>query len=809
MRKTLKKRCQEKHDAATPSRQSARSHWAFGILVASAALGGAATPAFAQNAPTSPRPAGDSRALTRRFDIAPGSLHDALLAFTRATGLTINDPKAVVSDAIISPGATGTFTAEDALRHILRGTGITYRFTNARALRLEIGELPPEPRPGAARESATLDAVTVTARAERPSSGKYTEPLRDVPQTVTIVPHRVLEQQGVTTLRDALRNVAGLTVNAGEGGATPGDNFNVRGFSARDDIFVDGVRDAGGYSRDAFDVEQVEVAKGPSSTYTGRGSTGGSVNVVTKAPHPDRAWSATLGAGSAGYGRATVDLNQPIADVGVPGAAVRVAGMWQDAGVPSLDVVHNSSWGVAPSLAIGLGTPTQLTAAYSHLTQDNVPSYGIQSFDSLPAVDTHHFFGLQGLDRERVSADRATARVEHAASGSLTLRNQLAFARSDVHRIVTYANPDGTRHPKSHITHDANLSDQASLNASFATGAARHDVAAGVELSHETSRFANYRFSTDAPTIADLAHPDPNDPYTGDVTVAPPRRDVTANAVGVYAFETLKLGERWQLSGGARWDYFAPTYRDSTGADVEPHTTSRALTWRAGAVFAPAPNGSVYAAYGTSFNPSGELLALDRNGTSGLDPERNRSVELGTKWDLFRERLSLSAAAFRTEKTNARITDPDDPLGKGLVLAGRQRVQGVELGASGHIGAAWSLFAGYTFLDSRIVTGDSADVGEPLPNTPRHSASVWSTYDFPWRLEVGAGARHVGARYVRGSFWVPGYTTVDAEASYPVARGTMLRLNLYNLANATYYDTGRFWVPAPGRSVRITAELEY
>lgn len=231
-------------------RGSARSSWTLtGVLVASAALGASATPAFAQVPARSPSA---TQLATRRFEIPAGTLRNALSAFTRATGLTVNDPKALVGDQR-SPEISGVLTAEEALRRLLAGTGVTYRFTSSRSLRLELGPLPEHVDTTHATE---LAAVTVEgARQPALSSPKRTEPLSDTPQAITVVPGEVIAQQGATSLRDVLRNVPSITINAGEGGSTPGDNFNVRGFSARSDMFVDGVRDMGGYSRDAFNFE--------------------------------------------------------------------------------------------------------------------------------------------------------------------------------------------------------------------------------------------------------------------------------------------------------------------------------------------------------------------------------------------------------------------------------------------------------------------------------------------------------------------------------------------------------------------------
>jgi catecholate siderophore receptor len=258
-----------------------------------------------------------------------------------------------------SPGVSGTYTDRQALQQILGDTGVASQFTDTGVVRLEL--------------AVVSTSIEVTARAAEPASPKYTEPLRQIPQTISIISRDVIEQQGATTLSDVLRNVPGLTVVAGEGGTPAGDNLVLRGFSARNDIFVDGVRDLGPQSRDPFNLEQVEVVKGPQSAFTGRGSTGGSINMISKSPNLNRFFGGSVSLGSASMQRATADINVPIGER----SAFRLNGMIHDAGVPGRDVVENERWGVAPGLAFGLGTPTRVTLGYYKLKQENISDYGI------------------------------------------------------------------------------------------------------------------------------------------------------------------------------------------------------------------------------------------------------------------------------------------------------------------------------------------------------------------------------------------------------------------------------------------------
>src|SRR5688572_27626078 len=279
---------------------------------------------------------------SQRFNIQPGSLGSVLDAFQKLTGWLVVVPNETMRD-IPSSGVSGVYTPELALKQLLANTGVGYRITADKAATLEIQAKP--------------EAVEVREGPSPVSSLKFTEPLRDIPQTITVIASKVIEEQGATTLRDILQNVPGLTLTAGEGGAPAGDNLTLRGFSARNDIFIDGVRDIGPQTRDPFNLEQVEVVKGPASVFSGRGSTGGTINLVSKAPGRDRFFGGTLNLGTDDTKRVTADINAPLADR----IGFRLNFLAHDSGVAGRDVVENQRWGVAPSLAFGLGTTTRLT----------------------------------------------------------------------------------------------------------------------------------------------------------------------------------------------------------------------------------------------------------------------------------------------------------------------------------------------------------------------------------------------------------------------------------------------------------------
>ena len=744
-----------------------------------------------------------------RFDIPAGPLDTVLAAFQQQAALHVAVPVEAIR-TIGSPGVTGNYTPEQALKQILAGTGITYRFTAKDVVTLEINAL-----------AASVEVIGVRTI----SSPKYTESLRDVPQTISIIPQSVIEEQGATTLRDVLRNVPGLTIVAGEGGNPAGDNLTLRGFSARNDVFVDGARDLGPQSRDPFNLEQVEVVKGPASSFNGRGSTGGTINLVSKTPRLDPSFGGTLNFGVDRTRRITTDSNLPLKRLGFgEHTALRLNTMWHESGVAGRNVVENQRWGIAPSLGLGIGTTRRLTLSYAKTKQDNISDYGIpwvpatnnvlSAYRDKPApVPRESFYGFKNRDFERLNSDLATVKFERDFDDNLTLRNQLRYGRATRDSMATpprFASNDSTvinREMRSWITEDQIWDNQTDLRTNFLIGKISHSLVTGAALSRES----NLRKTRTAPNSqTTLLNPNPNDTYIGVITVSPIVGDLTANSQALYVLDTAKLGEKFDLNGSLRWDRFDADGVSTTGAPVS--RVDKMISWRAGGVFKPKPQGSVYAAYGTSLNPSLEGLSYNTANTA-IEPEKTYTAEVGSKWDFFGERLHLSGAIFRVDKTNARTPGvlPDDPP---QVLQGTQRVDGIELGASGTITRRWTVLAGYSLLDSKIVKSNTpAEVGKRLQNTPRNSFNVWMTYQFFGKLTIGGGPRFVGKRYGNNANtrFVDSYWTLEGMASYPINNHLDLRLNLYNLNNAYYFDRlgGGHVVPGAARTANLSLGFRF
>jgi catecholate siderophore receptor len=797
-----------------PRRRGASRFFLLGALAASATVAGATmTPAHAASRQTTPATVARESASTLSFDIKPGVLDIVLAEFERLSGLVVlvTDPGIRM---IQSPGVSGTFTPLQALDRLLMGTSV-------RAM------------PSSTSNTVTLDMrgvnefVEVSGRIASVASPKFTEPLRDIPQTINLIPQAVIQQQGATTLRDVLRNVVGITFQAGEGGVPAGDQLTIRGFSARTDMFIDGVRDFGGYSRDSFNLEQVEVAKGPSSAIAGRGSTGGAINQVSKAPYAARAYSASLGGGNADYKRATADINQPLSQ----NAALRVNMLWTDAGVPGRNVVKNERWGIAPSVALGLDRPTRVTLSHLHLAQDNLPEYGLpwvpantnpdlaQYANVAPPVSFENFYGLENRDYENTTTDVSTVQIDRTVSSGTTLRNLTRYGRNDRDSVITAPRFTSVntstalnRQLQSRDMVDTIVTNNSSLISRFGTGTVAHAVSAGFELARETSE--NFARSGPTAPTADLFNPDSRQPYPGPIVRTGASTDGTADSVALYAFDTVSLTEQWELTGGLRWDRFA-VGSESTAitGEVTPFDRVDVMTsWRGGAVYKPRENGSFYLGYATAFNPSAEGLSLSA-ATVTLEPEKTRNFEIGTKWDVMGGRLSLNTAGFRTEKTNARTpgVNPGDPP---TVLAGEQVVNGVELGASGRITNRWSVLSGYAYMRSDIEASNTpTELGNALALTPRHTLSLWTTFDVAQGVSVGGGAQYMDAvfRNATNTTLVPSYWLMNALASYQVNEHLTLRLNGQNLADKRYVDRigGGHFIPGPGRQVMLSTDVGF
>ncbi|WP_435034777.1 TonB-dependent receptor [Pseudomonas neuropathica] len=731
----------------------------------------------------------------------------------------------------------------------------------------------------AAGNAIALDATSITGEAqdstsyqvEKASSPKYTAPLVDTPRSVTVIPQQVLKDTGALNMQDALRTVPGITFGAGEGGNPQGDRPFIRGFDAQGDTYLDGVRDTGSQSREIFAVENIEVSKGPNSAIGGRGAAGGSINLVSKKAHLGNSFDGGFTWGSDQTQRYTLDGNYQFSDT----AAGRLNLMSHESNVAGRDKVDYDRWGIAPSLAFGLGTDTRVNLDYYHLESNDTPDSGVpytipsggsaartKSNPDKPYAGGDHS-NFYGLDRDfrKGRTDTATFAIEHDLSDSLTIKNTLRHGTSMQDYILTQ--PDDSkgnvnngslwRRANTRVSNTETTTNQTDLFGNFYVAGFKNSFSTGVEYTREESQKSSYNVNTDttprttnvpassnctpsmigAPSnynCTSLSNPNPNDPWNGAISRNYAGTDTQANTYALYVFDTLELNEQWLVNMGLRYDHFDTDYKTYNAAGTttsKGDDTSEFVTGQFGVVYKPAENGSIYASYATSATPPGNTLGEgqegnplggtpDRSGnllSSDMEPETTKNYEIGTKWDLLNDRLSLTADVFRTEKENARVQVDTSSYEN----AGKTRVQGVELSASGKITDKWQVFAGYAFMDSEQVDGGpmgKANDGNELPNTPKNSASLWTTYQVTPKLTIGGGAFYVDDVYgsVANTTMVDSYVRYDAMAAYKLTKNIDLQLNVQNLTNETYYDKAfstHFANQAAGRTALLSTNFHF
>ncbi|MEX2476355.1 TonB-dependent receptor [Marinobacter sp.] len=738
-------------------------------------------------------------------------------------------------------------------------------------------------------EPYMLDPLLVEFKAEQMNSPKYTRDLLDTPRIITVLPQDLLEEQNVTSVRDAMKNVSGISLQAGEGNPPSGDQLKIRGFNARDDININGTRDLGNYFRDPFYVDQIEVVKGPNSSFGGRGSAGGSINFVTKKPTQEDANRVEVSVGTSNLKRTTADLNKTVD----ANSAFRLNLMNHSSDIPGRDIAEEDRHGAYMAYTWGFQKDTRITADYLHTRQNDIPDAGLP-FDretrndrgaatgKLPSgIDFSNFYGYRD-DYRKIDVDQGGLTIEHSFSNQLAVRNQTRYSvvknnsTTTSPRIRTQqdrdsANPGqgslegafGIGDIKPRDQEDIGFNNQTDVLMNFDTGGVSHDMVAGFEvatLSQENERRPDVsgndlRIDLFNPSYANRTQPRVE--YDGSV------HKFESEEYGVYLLDTLAFNPQWELNAGVRYDKVrtkASERGHELGLDGSPtrenidplRKTDEELSYNLGLVYKPIPSTSVYAAFGTAYEVSG---TFDRNqvqlagggkregdvpgqarpndravaspDTFNIDPEETTAYELGVKWDVT-PAMNLSAAVFRTDKTNARTP----AIGGGdatTVLDGEQRVDGFEILAAGRLTDEWRLYSSYTFLDSEVRESNNPfEVGQRLGGTPRHTFNLFSTYDVTRKLTLGAGMQAVAeqtsnvqpqsdadviADEGRLVVSIPGYTVFDAYATYRLTDQAQIRLNAFNVGDKEYIsqmaEGGAQGIPGPGRQVVATLRYDF
>ena len=768
-----------------------------------------------------------------------------------------------------------------------------------------------------------LPAIEVQANAEKQQSlkvdnsanSKFVAPLLNTPKSVSIISKQLIEDTQVTTLSDALRTVPGITLGAGEGGNPNGDRPFIRGYNSESSMYVDGVRSATSQNREMFAVEQVEVTKGSASAMGGAGTTGGSINMVSKVAKKGDFLEGSVAGGTDAYARVTLDGNKDFGN----GIATRVAVMGhmnEKAG--QSDGAEYKRAGIAPSITFGLDTPTRATLSYYYLASDDIPDSGIPYNNPFSApskatdvdkrlangngkpIDVKQgiYYGWKDRDFQKQENQIGTLKLEHDITEDLTLTNIASFSKSkndylwsqpddskgnfykltidDANKIVTDSSLSGNiwRRVNNRITDTEAFSDQLSLSGKFKTGALEHSFITGAEYTKQDADRTSYLIdgadstgnaysscNTNAINTGNctpVLNPNPNQQWNGTkTTIGQDLYNTKTDTASIYALDSIKFNSQWILDLGLRWDQFKSDYEMTYGAnnaDTKPTkdnnqneiapkravgekvkyaSDSDFFNYQIGLTFKPAENGAIYASYATSANPVGVdagdgsegISTPGRNTTNeqaiainNLKPEEVRTMELGTKWDLFNNKLNLTAAIFRTEKTNTRSTDTDGFTRN----IGETRVDGFELGLNGNITDKWAASLGYTYLDSELVDGGFTKVnniyvpnpnnGNQIENVAKNSATLWTTYAFTPAFTLGAFAMDKVYGNAANTKWVPGYLRYDAMARYNVNKNVDLQLNVNNLSDKRYFSkayTSHYAAEAEGRSAVLSLNFKY
>ena len=769
-----------------------------------------------------------------------------------------------------------------------------------------------------------LGGVTVTdtaidepaVKAERAESPKYTRPLLDTPQTITVITNKSIQQQNLLTLRDVLQTVPGITFGAGEGGFGYGDRIILRGVDAKSDVTVDGVRSAAFLNRnETYNIEQIEVTNGANSVISGGGSVAGTINLVTKKPLANDQYVFNAGIGTDNYYRATADVNKRISDL----IAVRLNAVYHENDVPGRDVESYKRWGFAPAITIGIDSPTSLTVQFEHLDDKGMPQYGLRYYPAeggfLSEFDRSGYYGWANVDQQNSKTTSLQAIFSHEFSDSVKIRNLTRYENIKQHTITSQPNgtfclssgviagsadpcpadvPPGFFAPNTgngrgntRFIRNETAYNQLDLTADFATGGIGHTVVLGGSLLWEGFSQLNgnvLREADGTPAVyplVNIANPGEvvqgpagfvygSNIYTGPINFIRASRNIGERTVySAYLFDTVKFSDMFELNGGIRYDRAdgqnratsfvttpgAPNLGDVDVASAPLGRKDNLFSYRIGAVFKPTPDTSLYIAHGTSKLPS--QASVDATCTAAncnLKPETTNNYEIGFKADLFNKALLLNVAAFRNDRDQIKIAS-GDPTIPDQAVEGKQRVEGISVGASGNITENWTISANYMYLKSKIRQGVSdlclanPGVNDPasgincstinspavldptrgyaLTNTPKHSGSLFTTYRFPFGLELGYGITHQGkfllnqptlAQATAGTYvpyHVPSYTIHRFMVNYAITDNLTAQLNIQNFTNKKYVTTVRnsltsSWAqPAPTRSAVFSVNYAF
>ena len=711
------------------------------------------------------------------------------------------------------------------------------------AFGLGIGQMASAQVVETSKEETSKTIIVTGKKSDDIQFGRIAGPIVDTPQSITTISSDALAQRGISNLNDALRNVAGISLGAGET-SFQGNNAVLRGFTTRNDLFLDNIRDYGYYYRDTFDDASIEVLKGPSSILFGRGSTGGVIHRVSKKPEAQTFANAELRFGLDDTRRIAGDVN--IANLAGDNSAFRINAVYHKSAVEARDTAFSKRFGIAPKFSIFLGSATELTASYLHQEERNRPDYGIPyisgklSNPGFPApVSRSNYYGFTN-DFLNTNVNIGSAKLHHKLNETTDVNfalryshNTRAFRYSEaiipasVSQTADLSQVSVSRNLFQAASTDEFLQSQTDITSKFHVGASSHILVAGVEFGRESTS-PTYVTNFSVPSTS-LVRPTGGFYDSRANSFVRLRAQSRSDAATLFAIDTIEFGEKWRAVLGLRWDSFRTQYRSTgfnqsgaTVANTANDRTDRKLSYRGAVIYKPVPAGSLYLAYANSFNPSGEgvesLISAGRSvAQANLDlaPETSTSVEFGAKIKLFNNRALLSASAFRTEKDNVRVPDPSTPGFN--TLGGKQRVDGAEIELSGEVLPGFTLQAAYSFLDSQTLRSSASGplVGEPLTIAARHMFSLSTSYAVTKRANLGfnvlATSKRLGQNTPASYLVVPGYAIFDISGEYKFTPNISGQIIVSNIGNKLYYDQLHpvHVIPGAGRTAQATIKVGF
>jgi catecholate siderophore receptor len=632
--------------------------------------------------------------------------------------------------------------------------------------------------------------------------------LRDTPQSIAVVSKEQIQDQSMASIADVVSYVPGITSHQGENNR---DQLVIRGVSSSADFFRDSVRDDVQYYRDLYNVDRVEVLKGPNAMTFGRGGGGGILNRAMKEAGFTRLREFTIDGGSFSNRRVAGDVDQPISNK----FALRLNGVYENSG-SFRRFVDLERYGLNPTLTIVPGANTTITIGYEHFHDTRVADRGIPSFAGRPvAVPIETYFGNPNDSHVRATVDLWSTLISHQM-GKLTIRNRSLFGNYDrgyqnyVPGAVNSAKTLATLTAYNNATRRQNFFDQTDLIYMARTGRVKHTLLGGTEAGRQlTDNFRNTGFFNNTSTSIQVSLADPTTrvPVTFRQSVTDANNHLTTALAAVFVQDQVELSRRVQLLGGVRFDYFDLKFHNNrTGEDLR--RIDRLVSPRLGVVVKPLMPLSLYGSYSVSYLPSsGDQFSSLTAVTQQVKPEKFTNYEVGAKWDV-RPNLTLTTALYRQDRTNTRATDPNDPTR--ILQTGSQRSNGFEAGVSGNVTPSWSIAGGYAHQDSFISSATTAArKGAQVALVPRNTFSLWNKYQVAKRVAFGLGVVHRSDMFaaIDNTVTLPGYTKVDAAVYVRIAEKWKLQAHFENLLNQKYYltaDGNNNISPGSPRAAKVT-----